>query len=593
MGNWLYNLNILQRLLFYFCIVIIVSVTIVSWLIYSQASTEIKQQQANFLEYIVNNASYQTNQYIQDLEYTTLPLINNDRVKGFLELDHDDQLEYYYHHVDIKNLMNDLLIQNEDIHLVFLMGENEKSILSEGWLTVDEGKTSFDHIYADLLESTPETGGTNVTLNKSLNGEQYVLTMTRNVRGRRNFVPMGVLGIEIEATALAKLWDITKLKNRASLWIFDENNRIVFHPEEEWVGKKINKDLQQYFDSDENTFTDFWENEEMIFYFHTSPETNWTLVAMTPQQKVYEPLSGLNRIVVTAIIISLLIALMLSTGFANSIVKPLRKVQKGMKQTEEGDWVKLSPLKGTDEISRVVTSYNMMIDKLSILIKNLTEAELKNHRVMFEKQSIEFQALQLQINPHFLYNTLETINAYAMINNEVEISEMTVALSQMFRYAVRNLEVVTVKEEVDHLKNYLMIEKYRFQKEINVEFDIDPSLYNEEIVKLTMQPLVENAIHHGFRNNRDTGKIVIRATKGEQLLIIEIKDNGLGISPERLAELNAVMKQNRNQNIPTKTGIGLSNVNRRIQLIFGDHYGLNIYSKQGQGTTVMMKIPRL
>src|SRR5699024_5014231 len=148
--------------------------------------------------------------------------------------------------------------------------------------------------------------------------------------------------------------------------------------------------LQPHFSSNENTFTDIWENEKMTFYYNKLPETNWTLVAMSPQQKIYEPLAGLNEKVITAIIISLLIALVLSIGFANSIVKPLRKVQKGMKQTEEGDWIKIAPLKGTDEISSVVSSYNMMIDKLATLLKNLTEAELKNHRVLFEKQSIEF-----------------------------------------------------------------------------------------------------------------------------------------------------------------------------------------------------------
>lgn len=592
MSKWFYKLNILQRLLFYFLIVIIVSVSIVSVQIYSQASTEIRQQQSDYLEYIVRNATYQTNLFIQDFEYTTLPLINNDRIKNFLEIADNDRLEYYYHHIDIKKMMNDLLIQNEDINLVFLIGENRKSILSDGRLTLDEEESSFNNIYNNLLKTTPESGATNITLNKSLNKDKYVLTMTRNVRGRRSFVPMGVLGLEIEATALAKLWDITKLKNRALLWIFDENNRIVYHPSEQWLGKEIDESLKQHFISNEGTFNGMWETEKMTFYYDKLPETNWTLVAMSPQQKIYEPLAGLNEKVITAIIISLLIALVLSIGFANSIVKPLRKVQKGMKQTEEGDWVKITPLKGTDEISSVVLSYNMMIDKLANLLKNLTDAELRNHRVSFEKQSIEFQALQAQINPHFLHNTLETMNAYATINNEIEISEMTVALSQMFRYAVHNLEVVTIEEEIEHVNNFLVIAKHRFQQEVKVQFDIDPRLYNEEIVKLTMQPLVENAIHHGLKKNKDKGELIIRVSKNECLLKVEINDNGSGITPERLEELRRAMKQKDNNQIQHTMGIGLSNVNRRIQLIFGDRYGLHIYSELGQGTTVIMEIPK-
>lgn len=593
MWNWIFKLNILQRLLLYFIIVIIISVSIVSSLIYLQASREIKKQQSDYLEYIIENASYQTNLFIEELEYTTIPLISNDRVKSFLEIDRDDRLEYYYHHSDIQKMMDDLLIQNEAINLVFLIGENERAILSEGRLTEYDENTSFENMYDNLLKTTPETGAANITLKKSLQNEEYVLTMTRNVRGRTHFIPKGVFGIEIQATSLEKLWDISNLKNGTSLWIFDENNQIVYHPDEHWVGEKIDENLNQNFKDNKDTFIDKWRNEEMIFSYIHSPETTWTLVAMTPQQNVYEPLAGLNKKVVIAIGISLFIALLLSIAFANTIIKPLRKVQKGMKQTETGDWVKLKPLKGKDEISSVVSSYNLMIDRLSILIKNLTKAELKNHRVLFEKQSIEFQALQSQINPHFLYNTLETMNAYAIIKDEVEISEMTVALAQMFRYAVRNLEVVTLMEEKEHVENFLTIAKHRIQREIDVQFLVDQNLYNEEVVKLTIQPIVENAILHGFKKNSDIDSIAIQVTKSKGLLLIEIKDNGVGIPPEKLEELKRVLKQTNNNQINTKMGIGLSNVNRRIQLIYGNDYGLDVYSQMDVGTTVGIKMPRL
>src|SRR5690625_1411005 len=593
MWNWIFKLNILQRLLLYFIIVIIISVSIVSSLIYLQASREIKKQQSDYLEYIIENASYQTNLFIEELEYTTIPLISNDRVKSFLEIDRDDRLEYYYHHSDIQKMMDDLLIQNEAINLVFLIGENERAILSEGRLTEYDENTSFENMYDNLLKTTPETGAANITLKKSLQNEEYVLTMTRNVRGRSHFIPKGVFGIEIQATSLEKLWDISNLKNGTSLWIFDENNQIVYHSDELWVGEKIDESLNQNFKDNKDTFIDKWRNEEMIFSYIHSPETTWTLVAMTPQQNVYEPLAGLNKKVVIAIGISLFIALLLSIAFANTIIKPLRKVQKGMKQTETGDWVKLKPLKGKDEISSVVSSYNLMIDRLSILIKNLTKAELKNHRVLFEKQSIEFQALQSQINPHFLYNTLETMNAYAIIKDEVEISEMTVALAQMFRYAVRNLEVVTLMEEKEHVENFLTIAKHRIQREIDVQFLVDQNLYNEEVVKLTIQPIVENAILHGFKKNSDIDSIAIQVTKSKGLLLIEIKDNGVGIPPEKLEELKRVLKQTNNNQINTKMGIGLSNVNRRIQLIYGNDYGFDVYSQMDVGTTVGIKMPRL
>lgn len=592
MKKWLYHLNILQRLLLYFLVVIIVSITIAIWLIYRKATTEIEQQQAEYLEYIAKNASYQTNLFVQELEYQTLPIINNDRVKGYLEVDHTDKFQQFLSHKYIKNLMDQFLIQDENFQMIFVLGRNGQSILSEGQLKVDEEVNSFEQIYEDLKEGAPEATGITLSLNKSLHKEYYVLRLLRNVRSRTNFHTVGILGIEIEATALAKLWEISSLKNNTSLWVFDQHKRIIFHPDDTLVGRSVDPQLLTYFTKDHETFQAKWEEEEMIFYYDTIPELHWTIVAMTPLQNVYEPLKGLKQNLLVSVSISLLIALVLAIGFANSIVKPLRKVQKGMRQTEEGDWMKIPPLKGQDEISSVVSSYNKMIDKLAVLIKNLTEAEIKNHQVTFEKQAIEFQALELQINPHFLHNTLETINAYAVINDETEISEMTVALSQMFRYAIRNLEVVTIKEEIEHIENYLVIVSYRFQKRFDVNFDIDEALYDEEIAKLTLQPLVENAIQHGLSGEISSLTLTIRATQTDDLMIIEIIDNGAGISRHRLEEIRQVIQSEQSQQIDSSVGIGLRNVNRRIQLIFGDEYGLHIVSQEGKGTTVFVRIPR-
>lgn len=591
MWGWIYRLNIFQRLLIYFGVIIVVTITIVTWLIYQQATTEIKKQSANYLEYIVENASYQTDLFISDLEMATLPLMNTNLVKHYLEIGKDQTYDTFYYTKEIKKRMNNLLIQDDNINYIYLLKDNDQYISSKGTILTDEESDSPVALYDRLLEITPESGRVSVLVDESLYDQEYVVTMTRRVRGLRSYIPKGILGVEVDATALAHLWDIAQFKNGTSLWIFDENNRIVYHPNPYWVGKKLNKQLEEHFlDKTKTTFTEQWEEEDMIFYSNHSPQTNWTLVAMTPEEKVYEPVAGLRKKLFIALSASLLIAIVASIGFAKSIVNPLRKIQKGMKQTEVGEWEHIKPLKGTDEVSDVVTSYNKMIDKLSTLMEDLYEAELKNHKFLYEKQHIEFQALQSQINPHFLHNTLETVNAHATLHDEEEISEMVVALSQMFRYAVRNLEVVTIKEEIEHVKNFLVIEKHRFQKEVNVDFAIPPELYEAEIVKLTLQPLVENAIHHGLRKKRDKGKITIRARVEGNMLYVEILDNGSGISPERLKEIEYLL-QKKDTKVISDLGIGVSNVNRRIQLIYGENYGLHITSILGKETKIEMNVP--
>ncbi len=169
---------------------------------------------------------------------------------------------------------------------------------------------------------------------------------------------------------------------------------------------------------------------------------------------------------------------------------------------------------------------------------------------------------------------------------------MATALSQMFRYSVRNLEVVTLKEEIEHVQNFLIVEEHRFQKTFHVILDIDPVLYEEEMVKLSLQPIVENAIHHGLRKKRYEGEILIRATAIGERLQVEIIDDGAGISPDRLTYILAALNGEEYQEVSNKMGIGVNNVNRRIQLIFGESYGLTLSSELGKGTTVQMIVPR-
>jgi two-component system sensor histidine kinase YesM len=233
-----------------------------------------------------------------------------------------------------------------------------------------------------------------------------------------------------------------------------------------------------------------------------------------------------------------------------------------------------------------------MIERLSELVDDLYKSELKNQKVLIEKQKSELQALQSQINPHFLHNTLETMNAYAILNEADEISEMASALSSMFRYSVRNFEVVTLKEEIEHVKNFLIVQEHRFQKKIRVNFHIPQDLLTEEVVKLSLQPIIENSIHHGLRRNGYSGEIHISAAIQQEKLIISVRDDGIGITKERLAEIKGKLEEDNFNDIHKNMGIGVSNVHRRIQLIYGVSYGLNIMGEVSKGTTVTLTFPR-
>jgi two-component system sensor histidine kinase YesM len=288
------------------------------------------------------------------------------------------------------------------------------------------------------------------------------------------------------------------------------------------------------------------------------------------------------------------------------VTNPIRILKEGMRETEKGNWKHIELNTRQDEIGGLVHSYNLMVSRLSEMIEKVYEAELTNQKstlelqdIEIERQKAEYQALQLQINPHFLYNTLETINCYAIVQDSDEITEMVEAMAYMLRYSIQtNLEEITVANELNHVRNYLIILKHRIDHEFEIDVIVPPSLLLEKMVRLTLQPLIENIFQHAFPQGiEERHYIRIDAAVKEDVFQVIIEDNGAGISPVRLTELRQQLKLNQLANTEHPTvihggGIGLMNVHRRIQMVFGEEYGLSIESVLNRGTMMIMNMPR-
>lgn len=318
-----------------------------------------------------------------------------------------------------------------------------------------------------------------------------------------------------------------------------------------------------------------------------------------PADDLSAPISGLRSATLISGGAALVLALFLAFHFIRGIIRPIRMLQNRMKKMEEGIWVKVPELDGHDEISLLMQSYNHMIEKITHLVEKVYKAELKNQQAEIElkekeleRHRNEFQALQYQINPHFLYNTLETINAYALIKGADEISEMADALAYMFRYTVQNFKIVKIVKELDHVRNFLIIQEHRMQTKIPCEVRINPKWLLEDMVKLTLQPLVENAIQHGLTGKPDD-KIIIDACVKDKMFIVTVQDNGRGMKRDRLDEVRRKLEDHQIECADSSVGIGLHNVHRRIQLLFGERYGIRIDSELGVGTQISMYMPSI
>lgn len=269
-----------------------------------------------------------------------------------------------------------------------------------------------------------------------------------------------------------------------------------------------------------------------------------------------------------------------------SIYIPIKKLQDLTTTITKDDLQALVSRSNVDEITELGLSFNIMTSK----VRELLDSKMREQENL---KKAELKALQAQINPHFLYNTLDTIVWMAEANKPDQVIELVRALSSFFRIALsRGKDWITIRQEIEHVRSYLYIQKIRYRDILDYEFDIDESILDGTILKLTLQPLAENALYHGIKNKRSGGKITIRARRAENAsVLLEVQDDGIGCTPYKLGKILEQLNEESDVVSRTEEGFGLTNVNKRIKLYYGSQYGLSIESRYQEGTKITVAIP--
>jgi two-component system, sensor histidine kinase YesM len=272
-------------------------------------------------------------------------------------------------------------------------------------------------------------------------------------------------------------------------------------------------------------------------------------------------------------------------GLSKSIYTPIKKLHDVTTTITKNDLHVLMTSDNVDEITELGMSFNIMIGK----IKELLDSKMKEQENL---KKAELRTLQAQINPHFLYNTLDTIIWMAEAKKTDQVVEIVSALSSFFRISLsKGRDWITIGEEVERIRSYLTIQKMRYRDILDFNIEVDPQVAEYTILKLVLQPLVENALYHGIKNKREGGTIRVRARRnGEDEILLEVEDNGIGFTPEKLAHLRADLKDDSGD-IKVESGFGIDNVNKRIRLYYGTPFGLSVRSDYNVGTCVTLAIP--
>lgn len=320
----------------------------------------------------------------------------------------------------------------------------------------------------------------------------------------------------------------------------------------------------------------------------SSSETFHIITISNDNRQITQTLCVISAIIV----IVALVPLLLFTAFSNTYTRRLLTVREQMHQIAQGNLSIDGEFIGTDELGELFRDMKTTITGIQELHLQILTKQKEKDQLALRQQQIQFELLASQINPHFLFNTLETIRMHALLSNQTELNNIILKLGQTLRYALdAPASSTTLAKALEYLESYLEIQHFRFQDKLNYSIQIHPNLNkkNCSILPFLLQPLVENSVIHGFSTKKKGGKITVNVLLRNGELVISICDNGCGISPEKLEEMNTALSSYR-ETVST-SHIGIHNVNNRIKLHYGEDYGLHFESILGQGTTATIKIP--
>lgn len=573
-----YNRSIRNSIFIYFTITSLVAVLLIVISIYSRLSSQlydtVKQENVSLVNRVDSSMEVYLRNIMKLSDTIYYGIIKNTNLS---EDSIGEKLTLLYNN-NKEQVSNIALISKEGEPIsVVPAARFRKNFKAEDeeWFVNALNKTENIHFTLPHVQKMFEKGD---------NSYKWVISMSRAVEITvGGSTEQAVLLIEMAYQGLEEVLDEVTLGNGGYIYLMDSKGEIIWHPKFELIASgRVKENNLVAAGYDDGSREEIFNGTRQTVVTKTVGYTGWKLVGVIKGTGISLNMLKTRLFIVFVILLIIFIVILINSYISFRVTNPIRELEKSVKELEEGNLDADIYMGGSYEVQHLGKS----VQDMKFRIKGLMQDIVNEHE---EKRKSEFDSLQAQINPHFLYNTLDIIVWQIENEKQSEAVHTVTALARFFRLSLgKGKNIVTVKDEIDHVKNYLMIQHMRFKNKFDYEFDIAEDVLELPSLKLMLQPLVENAIYHGMEFMDGDGLIMVKAWREEDELYLSVADNGLGMTEDKVEMILTGKSSSGNGR---GSGIGVKNVNERIKLYFGEAYGLSIDSEPDEGTKVTIHLP--
>lgn len=579
------SISIKQKLLLLFSFQIIIPLIFMGTMLYRNTERIIQDKSITYSLDILKMIELRMNDFANNMISVSEDLLSDTAIHDTLQIKEDQPKNEYYYTMRnrITNTLKRICLSRNEIQSIAIISKYGTYYTYD----LNSGRASIEEIipYQAMLNKAREAEGSPVWyLDKDNEGSIRNIYLARTVNSIDDFQEIGMIAILIKKDYLKTVYADLSTSFMQNIDILSKDN--------EWI-IGTNPNFKRQSSNEVVYLTDKKRDYQIdkvsnILLSYIKVETcDWKIVTEISLDELNRDLNQFKVWFVIITLCTILVLSIFSILVAIDIIEPINRLVSGIKKVQEENVYEEVIVDRKDELGYLSKCFNKMSQDIDTLLNRVYKEQLT-------RKEAELKALQAQINPHFLFNTLESINWMAQLNNVPEIRDMVTSLASLIEASIgKGSPLIPLSQELKYVDNYILIMKNRYGDRLIYESDIDRSLIRSKVPKLLLQPIIENAIYHGIDKKRKQGQIKLMIKKDQENVHIEVMDNGKGMTEEEAKELNQRFKDNNDDYLLKKNrrGIGLENVNRRIKLFFGNQYGLYIESEYEQYTKVHVIVP--